>query len=93
MYENQSISKYKFEDLEKIIRDLLISKCKKEGKKYVIGAVFKDSSETFYSFDLKTEELIMNPRVTMFFQENYTELIQAIDLMNNLTPPGISYYS
>lgn len=87
---DKRIVRIKFDDItdtaKKKIIDLVVKKC----KKYVVGALFEDTQELFYSFSKKGEWVELNPKMIIFLKEhgeaieelNYYELAKFLDKVN-----------
>lgn len=87
---DKRIVRIKFDDItdtaKKKIIDLVVKKC----KKYVVGALFEDTQELFYSFSKKGEWVEVNPKMIVFLKEhgeaieelNYYELAKFLDKVN-----------
>lgn len=87
---DKKVVKIEFDDItetaKKKIVDLVVKKC----KKYVVGALFEDTQELFYSFSRKGEWMELNPKMITFLKEhgeaieelNYYELAMFLDKVN-----------
>ena len=87
---DKKVVKIEFDDItdtaKKKIVDLVVKKC----KKYVVGALFEDTQELFYSFSRKSEWIELNPKMITFLNEhgeaieelNYYELAKFLDKVN-----------
>ena len=87
---DKKVVKIEFDDItdaaKKKIVDLVVKKC----KKYVVGALFEDTQELFYSFSKKGEWIELNPKMITFLKEhgeaieelNYYELAKFLDKVN-----------
>ena len=87
---NKKVVRIEFDDItdtaKKKIIDLVVKKC----KKYVVGALFEDTQELFYSFSRTGEWIELNPKMITFLKEhgeaieelNYFELAKFLDKVN-----------
>ena len=72
------VKKIQFCDLTNIAKNKLISQVEDECKKYVIGALYEDTQELFYSFSKKEKTIQINP-IVLKFLKNHHSIIEEIN--------------
>ncbi len=71
---NSIICGLEFDSLSDLTKQDIICKVKQECKRCVIGALYEDFDGVIYSFDLKEEGLILNPKVYDFLLKYKPEI-------------------
>lgn len=68
-----------FDSLPSEDRSQLVVAITKECKKYVLGALFHDLKQLFYSFDNANETIVFNPRAIRFIRKYRDQLDERND--------------
>lgn len=83
--------KMEFNDLTENVKKKIVCQVTQKCKTYVVGALYYDTNELFYSFSKKDEILEINPRMLKFIEKygslieelNYYELTKFLDKVNS----------
>lgn len=74
-----STTKIRFVDLNDEVRSNIVGRIVKDCKKYVVGALYSDTLEMFYSFNKKEEWIKINP-VMIDFVKRHKASIEELNL-------------
>jgi hypothetical protein len=74
-----STTKIRFADLNDEVRSNIVGRIVKDCKKYVVGALYSDTLEMFYSFNKKEEWIKINP-VMIDFVKRHKASIEELNL-------------
>lgn len=88
---DDKLAKIEFDDLTDSAKKKIIDQVSKKCKKYVVGALYEDTQEIFYSFSKKEEWIRINPKMLAFLDEhgssieelNYFELTKFLNKVNS----------